>query len=120
MKNNIFLFSHQDDEIAVFKTIKDILNRNEKIFIFFLTNGNISNFNDIDLISKRENESKKVLEKIGVKSENITFLGKSLGINSYNLLGFAFSLDDNQYFQPYFVLKCPRCIAFAIIVCDQV
>ena len=86
MKNNIFLFSHQDDEIAVFKTIKNILSRNEKIFIFFLTNGNISNFNDIDLISKRENESKKVLEKVGVKSENITFLGKSLSINSYNLL----------------------------------
>ena len=86
MKNNIFLFSHQDDEIAVFKTIKDILNTNERIFIFFLTNGNISDFNDIDLISKREKESKKVLEKIGVKSENITFLGKSLGINSYNLL----------------------------------
>ena len=57
-----------------------------KRFPFYLTIGNISNSSDINLISKRENESKKVLEKIGVKSENITFLGKSLGINSYNLL----------------------------------
>ena len=35
MKNNIFLFSHQDDEIAVFKTIKDKVKKKMKIFSFF-------------------------------------------------------------------------------------
>ena len=91
MKNNIFLFSHQDDEIAVFKTIKDKVKKNENIFIFFLTNGNIYNYNNIDLISKRENESKKVLKLLGINLKNIIFLGRNLDINSYDLLN---HLDD--------------------------
>jgi len=43
MTNQIFLFSHQDDEIAIFKTIKDSINSNKKTFIFYLTNGTFQN-----------------------------------------------------------------------------
>lgn len=86
MTNQIFLFSHQDDEIAIFKTIKDSINSNKKTFIFYLTNGNASKFENPNLILKRENESKTVLKKLGVSSDNIFFLGKRLDINSYNLV----------------------------------
>ena len=86
MKNNIFLFSHQDDEIAVFKTIKNIVYKKENIYIFFLTNGNNSNFKNINLINRRKKESEKVLFKLGVNMENIFFLGEILDTNSYKLL----------------------------------
>ena len=66
MKNHIFLFSHQDDEIAIFKTIKDSINTNKNVLIIYLTNGNISKSDNINFILKRENESKRVLEKLGV------------------------------------------------------
>lgn len=86
MTNQIFLFSHQDDEIAIFKTIKDSINSNKKTFIFYLTNGNVSKFENTSFISKRENESKRVLKKLGLSTHNIFFLGKKLKINSYNLI----------------------------------
>jgi len=85
MTNQIFLFSHQDDEIAIFKTIKDSINSNKKTFIFYLTNGNVSKFENTSFILKRENESKRVLKKLGLSSHNMFFLGKKLKINSYNL-----------------------------------
>jgi len=86
MTNQIFLFSHQDDEIAIFKTIKDSINSNKKTFIFYLTNGNVSKFENTSFILKRENESKRVLKKLGLSTHNIFFLGKKLKINSYNLI----------------------------------
>jgi LmbE family N-acetylglucosaminyl deacetylase len=86
MKNHIFLFSHQDDEIAIFKTIKDSINTNKNVLIIYLTNGNISKSDNTNFILKRENESKRVLEKLGVSSHNILFMGKKLNIKSYDLL----------------------------------
>ena len=78
MKNHIFLFSHQDDEIAIFKTIKDSINTNKNVLIIYLTNGNISKSDNTYFILKRENESKRVLAKLGVSSHNILFMGKKL------------------------------------------
>ena len=41
---------------------------------------------NIELINKREKESKKVLNELGVNSENIEFLGRKLKTKSYTLL----------------------------------
>ena len=86
MKNHIFLFSHQDDEIAIFKTIKDLINTNKNVLIIYLTNGNTSKSENTNFILRRENESKKVLKKLGVSERNIFFIGKKLKVKSYNLL----------------------------------
>lgn len=86
MKINIFLLAHQDDEIAILKSIKTIIEKNERIYIFFLTNGNNSKYNDNLLIKKREKESKKVLSELGVNLENVIFLGNLLKIKSYKLI----------------------------------
>lgn len=85
MKTDIFLFAHQDDEIAIFKSVKNCIKSNNNVLIFYLTNGNNSNIDNSDLVLKRENESKKVLKQLGVLSKNIFFLGNNFNIKSYNL-----------------------------------
>ena len=88
MNFDLFLLSHQDDEIAIFKTIKESVLKKNQILIFYLTNGDDSKINNTELISKRENESKKVLLKLGVSSKNIFFIGKELRIKSYKLINY--------------------------------
>ena len=41
MQTKIFLLSHQDDEIAILNHIKQSVESNDKIFIFYCTNGRI-------------------------------------------------------------------------------
>ena len=41
MTCNVFIFSHQDDEMAVFNHIENITRKNEDILILYLTNGSI-------------------------------------------------------------------------------
>ena len=42
MSSDIYILSHQDDEIAIFKkSIKNTIVSKRNIFIYFLTNGNI-------------------------------------------------------------------------------
>ncbi len=86
MKISIFLLAHQDDEIAIFKSIKTIIKKNEKVYIFYLTNGDNSKNNNKLLIKRREKESKKVLSKLGVNLKNIIFLGNLIKIKSYKLI----------------------------------
>ena len=84
MKKNIFyLFAHQDDEFVVFIDIKKNLLKHN-VFIFYLTSGANKKINKKNL-SIRDNESLKVLKKIGVKTKNIYFLGKNLGIKTNTL-----------------------------------
>ena len=85
MQNKIFLLSHQDDEIAIFNHIRKSVLSKDNISIFFLTNGRIKKIDDQKIIKIREKESLDVLNKIGVKKNNIFFLGKKLKTNSYNL-----------------------------------
>ena len=87
MQNKIFLLSHQDDEIAILNHIKHSVLSNDEIFIFFLTNGRIKKIGNLEIVNKREKESLIVLKKLGVKRENIIFIGNKLNINSYELHG---------------------------------
>lgn len=74
MKKNIFyLFAHQDDEFGAYiKLGRDVVKNN--IFIFYLTSGE-GKKNKGKLNSKRDNESLKVMQKLGIKRKNIFFLG---------------------------------------------
>ena len=63
-------------KVPILKSIKNTIVSKRNIFIYFLTNGNINDYENIELINKREKESKKVLnelseleEIIGVKSD---------------------------------------------------
>ena len=85
MQTKIFLLSHQDDEIAILNHIKQSVESNDKIFIFYCTNGRIKKIEHSKIVDKREKESIKVLEKIGVKRESVIFLGNKLDTNSYEL-----------------------------------
>lgn len=85
MINRIFLLAHQDDEMGVFSQIKECVKNHDNIHIFFLTNGNIEKKNNNKIIKKREKESIRTLNKLGVDKKNIIFLGKRYKINSYQL-----------------------------------
>lgn len=82
---HIFVLSHQDDEIPVFKYIKDLIKSGKKVYIFYLTNGNILKKINTKHIIKREIESLSVLKKLGVQTNNVIFLGRKYKINSYML-----------------------------------
>ena len=88
MKTDIFILAHQDDEIAIFKSIKNSVQSDNNTFIFYLTNGNNSKNDNLDLVLKREKESKNVLAQLGVNPQNIFFLGHNLNIKSYDILNF--------------------------------
>ena len=85
MIQNIFLLSHQDDEMGVFNHIEKIIKDNQNITIFYLTNGSIKKRIDPNLIFRRDFESLKVLYNLGVKKDNIIFLGRKLEVNVYEL-----------------------------------
>ncbi len=85
MTCNVFIFSHQDDEMAVFNHIENITEKNENILILYLTNGSIKKKIDPKLFYQRDHESIKVLNKLGVDSSKIIFLGRKLETNVYEL-----------------------------------
>ena len=91
MAHDLYLLSHQDDEIAILKSLKNTIQSGNSIHIYFLTNGNPSDYENSDLIKRRENESLKVLYDLGIKPENIEFIGRKLNINSYKLIN---NLDE--------------------------
>ena len=80
MKKNIyFFFPHQDDEIGVINIISEYCKLNYNVFCIYLTSSpTISN--------QRNYESKKFLTHLGVKKNNINFLGTKLGILDGNLV----------------------------------
>ncbi len=86
MAYDIYILSHQDDEIAILKSIKNTIQLKRNILIYFLTNGDINDSENVDLINKRESESKKVLNDLGINSENILFIGRNLKTKSYTLV----------------------------------
>lgn len=84
MKKNIFYFlAHQDDEFGCFiKLEHDICNENT--YVFYLTDGG-NKINKNDILSRRDKESLKALKKLGLKSNNVFFIGRKLGVNHYSL-----------------------------------
>lgn len=84
MRKKIFyIFAHQDDEFGIFIKIKKEAKNNE-LFIFYLTSGTNENIKKNKLYY-RDKESIKSLTSLGVKRENIFFIGRKLGIKHNKL-----------------------------------
>ncbi len=84
MRKKIFyLFAHQDDEFGIFIKIKKEAKKNE-IYIFYLTSGTDKNIKKNELYH-RDKESIKTLTSLGVKKENIFFIGRKLNIQHNKL-----------------------------------
>lgn len=72
--NVLFLFAHQDDEFACAQHLKWETERNpDSIFCLFATDGEGHGIHS----SLRDSESTRALEGLGVKKENIFFLGST-------------------------------------------
>lgn len=86
MDNIIFLFSHYDDEFGLFNIIESSVKKNKNVYVLYLTNGlTKENSKNKKQLLRRENESTKILNKLGVKRNKIIFLGKKLNVSVYNL-----------------------------------
>lgn len=84
MKKKIFYFlAHQDDEFGVFAQIKKDVKNNE-LFFFYLTSGTDKKINKNQLYL-RDKESIKTLTALGIKKENIFFVGRKLDVKHNNL-----------------------------------
>ena len=92
-KNLIAVLAHQDDELCIFNRLNNFAYK-ENIFIFYMTSGMDISFSK-NRLSKRDLESLNVLRKLGVKKENIFFLGRKNLINHnqlYKHLSLAFKV----------------------------
>ena len=84
MKKKVFyLFSHQDDEFGIFIQLKKDSKINDT-FVFYLTSGTDKNI-DKNRLYLRDKESIKTLTKLGVKKENILFIGRKQNIKNNKL-----------------------------------
>ena len=68
---NLFLLAHQDDEYGVYPVLEELVARQEEVAVVYLTSGTF----DGSLCTRRNQESLKVLTKIGLKPEHIHVLG---------------------------------------------
>ena len=84
--NRIFIFSHQDDEFGLFNVIEEATKKQNNVIVVYLTSGlKTKNQNSKNKELQRDKESLKVLLKLGVRRNNIFFLGKKLNIPIYKL-----------------------------------
>lgn len=81
----LFIFAHQDDEYFAAPWIKDELSDGSRVACVYLTDGGTRTSP-----AARDSESRRVLESLGVRSEDIAFLGNDDRIADgslvYNLL----------------------------------
>ena len=87
----LFLFAHQDDECGVFYSIEEELKKKRKVVCVYLTDGGYSGVSP----KIRNRESTAVLTKLGVKTNNIWFVGEEVGIydmhmHEYLNLGYSY------------------------------
>ena len=76
MKKSIFFLAHYDDEFGIYEDIRIHIAQKIPLHIMYLTS---SNFNE-GSNKIRENESLSVLKKLGVKRNQVSFVGKELSI----------------------------------------
>jgi LmbE family N-acetylglucosaminyl deacetylase len=81
MKKSIFFLCHQDDEFGIFYKISEEIKTGSKVICIYLTNG----VNEFSSSRIRNNESNKVLNFLGVKKENILYVGEEIGIPDLKL-----------------------------------
>lgn len=84
---SLFLFAHQDDEFGVFQQILIENKKGNRIICAYLTDGGRYSF-------RRNNESKAVLKKLGVQTEDIFFMGSLLAIQDGKLLNNADKVEN--------------------------
>jgi LmbE family N-acetylglucosaminyl deacetylase len=77
----LFLFAHQDDEFGVYYEIEEMIAKNKCVLCMYLTNGGYGNAS----IEDRNQDSTDVLVKLGVRKENIHFIGSRLSIEDSKL-----------------------------------
>ena len=80
----LFLFPHQDDEYGVFYEIEKSAKNNFRPICLYLTDGSFGEASP----KARNEESRKVLTRLGVQEENIHFLGTRLCIKDTKLCFF--------------------------------
>ena len=78
----LFLFAHQDDEFGVFQKILDEHRQGRRVFCAYLTDGVVAGKSS----ARRNSEALAVLNNLGVKEEDIFFVGQELFIPDGSLL----------------------------------
>ena len=78
----IFLFAHQDDECGVFQAICSELKSGSEVHCCYFTSGTPSGLDS----GRRDIESKMVLVSLGIKLDNIHFVGSTHAIPDGNLV----------------------------------
>jgi LmbE family N-acetylglucosaminyl deacetylase len=77
----LFLFAHQDDEFGVFQRIADCRQRGLRVACAYFTDGATTRAS----AGERNAESRAVLARLGVATEDIAFAGAVLGIGDAHL-----------------------------------
>lgn len=77
----LFLFAHQDDEVAAFHCIEKELHLGNRVVCCFLTDGGFGGASP----QARSRESLAVLTRLGVAPEDVRFIGASTGIRDQHL-----------------------------------
>ena len=77
----LFLFAHQDDEIGVFHEISQTLRLGQALRCIYLTDGAWGGISP----QRRNNETIAALTELGVRRQDIIFLGERLGIHDGHL-----------------------------------
>ncbi|QWD72746.1 PIG-L deacetylase family protein [Polynucleobacter sp. UB-Raua-W9] len=78
----LFLFAHQDDEFGVFQKIIDEIAKGRNVYCAYFTTGAYEG----DVAERRNLESVRVLSDLGVRLENIIFVGEMLTIPDGRLI----------------------------------
>ena len=76
-KAAFFIFAHQDDEFGIFQKITDEIQAGSIVYCAYLTDGGFGGASS----ERRNQESLAILSQLGVKEENIFFMGKELSIS---------------------------------------
>lgn len=76
----LFLFAHQDDEVAVFHCIEKELRQGHRVVCGFLTDGSAAAPPRV-----RNQESLAALSRLGVAGSDVWFIGEAAGIRDLHL-----------------------------------
>lgn len=80
MNYSIFAFAHQDDEFGIYFEIEKCLARGDSVYCIYFTDGAL-----ISSSLKRNSESRMVLTRLGVKAEQVIFVGDELSVKDGRL-----------------------------------
>jgi LmbE family N-acetylglucosaminyl deacetylase len=87
---HLFLFPHQDDEFGVFHVIETLIANGDRPVCLFLTNGGYGGQDS----AVRDRESTRILTRIGVRPDDLHFIGSRHAIPDGDLVGHLPSVFD--------------------------